>query len=340
MTRESILKNTPGDDDGRINEKLRPTRLRDVIGQRAVVARLEVLLDAARKSSEGLQHILFDGPPGLGKTTLASVLPKELGFDLILTSGPALKNPKEVMPYLTNLTENAVLFIDEIHRLPRAVEEFIYPAMEDYRIDIVLGEGLGARTLSMPLKKFTLIGATTRSGMLTAPLRERFITRQHLDYYTDEELGQIVEINARKIGLTIDEAAASEIARRARGTPRIANSHLYWVRNYAISRGDGTATLPLVREALKMQEIDEAGLDQQDRRYLDTLIRVFAGGPAGVEALAATMNVAVDTLSEEVEPFLLRRELIVRTPRGRQATPKAYEHLGGFDKGPEQGQLF
>jgi Holliday junction DNA helicase RuvB len=341
MTRDKILGEASGAENAP-QEALRPSKLTDVVGQRAVVERLSISLDAARKRGEALQHILLDGPPGLGKTTLATVLPKELGVDLVLTSGPALSKPGDLMPYLTNLTERAVLFIDEIHRLPRVVEEFIYPAMEDFRVDIVLGEGLGARTLSMPLKRFTLIGATTRSGMLSSPLRDRFVIREHLDYYSDEELTRIVNINARKLSMAISPEAAWELARRSRGTPRIANSYLYWVRNYAISKGDGTADVALVKEALAMQEVDAEGLDRQDRRYLDTLLRVFGGGPAGVEAIAATMNIPVDTLSEEVEPFLLRREFIVRTPRGRRATTKAFEHLGlGFSGGAAgQGKLF
>lgn len=328
MTRTRILSGETPADAKVIDDQLRPSRLEDMIGQRAVVERLAILVDAARKHGEGLQHILFDGPPGLGKTTLATALPRELGVDCVLASGAALASPKEIMPYLTNLTEHAVLFVDEIHRLPRAVEEFIYPAMEDYRIDIVLGEGLGAKTLSLPLKKFTLIGATTRAGLLSSPLRDRFVVREHLDFYTDDELCRIVQINAAKLRVAIEEAAAWELARRSRGTPRIANSHLRWVRNYAISKADGKATLQIARDALEMQEIDVHGLDRQDRRYLETLIRVFDGGPAGVEAIAATMNLTVDTLAEDVEPFLLRREFIVRTPRGRRATPTAYEHLG------------
>lgn len=339
MTREQYVGPDDLEKEKKQDDSLRPSQLEEVIGQQAVVARLRVSVDAARKKGEALQHLLLDGPPGLGKTTLATVLPKELGVDLVFTSGPALKTPKDVMPYLTNLTERSVLFIDEIHRLPSQVEEFIYPAMEDYRIDIVIGEGLGARTLSMPLKRFTLIGATTRSGQLTAPLRDRFVIREHLDYYTEDELVRILEINARKLGVPMEEDALLELARRSRGTPRVANSHLYWIRNYAISRSDGRATLELVKEALAMQEIDALGLDRQDRRYLTTLIRVFGGGPAGVEALAATMNVPSETLADEVEPFLLRKELIVRTPRGRQATPTAFTHVG-MAPGPRQGNLF
>ena len=334
MTREttisgSDLEDDPGKNDpASFDDQLRPTRLKDVIGQRSVIERLEVLVDAARKRREGMQHILFDGPPGLGKTTLAMALHRELDVDLVLTSGPVLKSPKELMPYLTNLTEHAMLFIDEIHRMPRTVEEFIYPAMEDYRVDIVLGEGLGARTLSMPLKKFTLIGATTRSGLLSAPMRDRFLVHEHLDYYDDDDLCHILKINAAKLKTTIDDASVLELACRSRGTPRVANAHLHWARNYATSKADGNISLPIVQRALAMQQIDAEGLDRQDRRYLDTLLRVFDGGPAGVEAIAATMNLSVDTLSEAVEPFLLRREFIVRTPRGRRATPRAWTHLG------------
>lgn len=342
MARERFLGAEPPDESDElkvVEETLRPTRLQDVIGQRAVIERLRISVDAAQKRNEPLQHVLLDGPPGLGKTTLASVIPKELGVDLVIASGPTLKAPKDALPYLTNLTERSVLFIDEIHRIPAQVEEFIYPAMEDFRVDIVIGQGLGARTVNMPLKRFTLIGATTRSGALTAPLRDRFVIREHLDYYADDELVRILAVNARKLNLPIGEEAMMELARRSRGTPRIANSHLYWIRNYAISRGDGTATLDMVREALAMQEVDGMGLDRQDRRYLETLIRVFSGGPAGVEALAATMNVPSDTLADEVEPYLLRRELIVRTPRGRQATPAGFEHIGALGKRP-QGRLF
>jgi Holliday junction DNA helicase RuvB len=316
------------------DDSLRPGKLEDVVGQQEVVDRLRISLHAARLRGEPLQHLLLDGPPGLGKTTLAGIIPRELGVPFVMTSGPALNRPADVMPYLTNLAERAVLFIDEIHRLPRAVEEFIYPAMEDFRVDIVLGEGLGARTLSMPLKKFTLIGATTRSGMLTGPLRDRFILREHLDFYSDAELGRIVANNARKLALQIDDEGIIELAKRSRGTPRIANSLLYWVRDFAFTAtGNAVADADIVRRALHMRGVDIEGLDRQDRRFLDTLIRVFGGGPTGVEALAATMNVPVDTLSEEVEPFLLRKEFIVRTPRGRQATPRAFEHLGTLPPG-------
>src|SRR5207244_6365370 len=282
-----------------------------------------------------------DGPPGLGKTTFATVLPNELGTSIQLTSGPALTNPKDLMPFLTNAGEGSFLFIDEIHRMPRVVEEFIYPAMEDFRIDIVLGEGMNARTISMQLQHFTLIGATTRSGLLSSPMRDRFKMHEHLEFYSVEELAQIVRINARKLQTDISDDASVEIARRSRGTPRIANARLWWSRHYTTSEADGRITLDVAREALDMMEVDAEGLDKQDRRYLETIIGVFDGGPTGVEALAATMNLPTDTLSDDIEPYLLREQFMVRSPRGRVAMPRAYQHLGLKPPGSEgQGTLF
>jgi holliday junction DNA helicase RuvB len=318
-----------------VDDKLRPQRLSEIIGQRAVAERLEISLAAAQKRGEPLPHILFDGPPGLGKTTFATVLHNELGVELNLTSGAALDKKMDVMPFLTNASEGSILFIDEIHRLPRAVEEFIYPVMEDFRVDVVLGEGMSARTINLPLKKFTIIGATTRSGMLSAPLRERFGMHEHLEFYDVDDLARIITINAGKLRSNLVDKAAWELAARSRGTPRIANARLRWVRDYALARADGHISLSVARDALDMQEIDSEGLDKQDRRYLETLIRVFAGGPTGVEALAATMNVSVDTLKDEVEPYLLRREYVVRSPRGRQVTSAAYLHLGLPEPPPE-----
>src|SRR4051812_36684000 len=289
----------PGD------EKLRPQRLSEVIGQRVVAERLAIALEAAKKRNEPLPHILFDGPPGLGKTTFATVLHNELGVELSMTSGPALAKNADVMPYLTNAAEGSILFIDEIHRLPAVVEEFIYPVMEDFRVDIVLGEGMNARTINLPLKKFTIIGATTRSGMLTGPLRDRFQMHEHLEFYDVDDLAKIVAINAGKLRTTVTPEAAWELAERSRGTPRLANSRLRWVRDYATARADGHITLSVARDALAMQEVDPEGLDKQDRRYLETLVKVFHGGPTGVEAMAATMSVSSDTLDDEVEPFLL-----------------------------------
>ena len=330
MARQAVVQAEPDEPDKQRERDaaLRPRWLREVIGQRAVVQRLGITLNACRKLKEPLAHILFDGPPGLGKTTFATVLPNELGTTIQMTSGPALSRPSDMLPFLSNATEGSILFIDEIHRMPRVVEEFIYPAMEDFRVDIVLGEGMNARTISMSLNHFTLIGATTRSGMLSSPMRDRFKMHEHLEFYSVEELATIVRINAKKLQSELSDDAAIEIARRSRGTPRIANARLWWSRHYATSEADGKITLDLAREALDMAEVDREGLDKQDRRYLETLVGVFEGGPAGVEALAATMTLPSDTLSDEIEPYLLREQFIVRTPRGRVATARAYALLG------------
>jgi Holliday junction DNA helicase RuvB len=334
MPRQAVVHGDQPEEGRRRDDALRPRWLHEVIGQGAVVRRLKISLNACKKLKEPLAHILFDGPPGLGKTTFATVLPNELGTSIQMTSGPALTNPKDLMPFLTNATEGSILFIDEIHRMPRVVEEFIYPAMEDFRIDIVLGEGINARTLSLPLKRFTLVGATTRSGLLSGPMRDRFKIHEHLEFYSVDELAEIVRINARKLQTEMADEAALELARRSRGTPRVANRRLWWARSYATSESDGRITLDVAKAALAMDEVDAAGLDKQDRRYLDILTGVFEGGPTGVEALAATMNLPADTLSEEIEPYLLREQFIVRTPRGRLATPKAYQLLGRPVKNP------
>ncbi len=251
------------DEDDRL---LRPQRIKDMVGQQEVAERLGIALDAAHKRSEPLGHILFDGPPGLGKTTFALCIPRELGVNVQIASGAALMAPKDLIPYLSNAEEGSVLFIDEIHRLPKAVEEFLYPAMEDFRIDITLGDGVNARTINMALRPFTLIGATTRTGLISAPLRDRFHLREHLDFYTVEELGEIVPRNAGKLRVKIDPTSTAEIARRSRGTPRLANNRLRWVRGYATSRADGEITLEVAQAALEMQGIDVLGLDGQDRK--------------------------------------------------------------------------
>ena len=327
MARETIISGggTPQDDADR---DLRPQRMEEMVGQRDVIERLRIAIQAAKKREESLGHILFDGPPGLGKTTFAMCLPRELGTSIQLTSGPVLKAPKDLIPYLTNAEERSVLFIDEIHRIPRAVEEYLYTAMEDYRIDIVLGEGVNARTVNLTLKPFTLVGATTRAGLLSAPLRDRFHIREHLGFYEIPELTEIVRRSAKKLQVPIDDDAAVEIARRSRSTPRIANNRLRWCRDYADSKANGRISLPVATAALQMSGIDRLGLDKQDRGFLETIIRVFGGGPVGVEAVAHTMNLAPDTLSDEVEPFLLRAGLLVRTPRGRMVTADAFTHLG------------
>jgi Holliday junction DNA helicase RuvB len=326
MSREPILH--PSDESGDEDWALRPRRMQEMVGQRAVYARVEIAVDAASKRGESLGHILFDGPPGLGKTTFATCIPRDMGVPCQIASGATLKAPKDLIPYLTNAQERSVLFIDEIHRMQKAVEEFLYPAMEDFRIDLTLGEGVNARTINMRLKPFTLIGATTRTGLLSAPLRDRFQMREHLDFYSVEELAEIVGRNAGKLRVEIDPEASVEIASRSRSTPRLANNRLRWVRDYATSRAEGKITLQVARDALEMQGIDVLGLDPQDRKYLETIARVFDGGPAGVEAIGHTMNVPVDTLIDEVEPFLLRSELIIRTPRGRRITTSALDHLG------------
>jgi holliday junction DNA helicase RuvB len=325
MVREKTLEaGLPDDDD---DHSLRPQRLNEVIGQRDVAERLRIGVEAAKKRGDAMGHILFDGPPGLGKTTLATCIPNELGVPFATAQGPGLKAPRDLIPYLSTLEERSVLFIDEIHRLPRAVEEYLYSAMEDFRIDIVLGEGINARTVSLPLKPFTLIGATTRAGMLSAPLRDRFQVREHLEFYDETDVSLIVVRSAAKLDVKIEAEAADEIARRSRGTPRIANNRLRWVRDFAESRADGVVTLEVAHRALAMIGVDDLGLGKQDRKYLEALIRVFGGGPAGIEAIAHTINVPSDTLEDEVEPFLLRSEMVIRTPRGRMVTTNAYRHL-------------
>ncbi len=340
MVREKIVSGDAEDDDSlpskgltlppgvaETDTVLRPKRISEMVGQQAVMDVLYIAIDAAKKRGDPLGHILLDGPPGLGKTTFATCIPREMGVPIKMASGPGIKAPKELIPYLTNLERGEVLFIDEIHRLPKPVEEYLYTAMEDFQIDIVLGEGVNARTLNLAIPPFTLIGATTRAGMLSAPLRDRFQIREHLGFYEHSELVEILRRNAEKLNIKIDDDAATEIAERSRGTPRWANNHLLWVRDFAQSKANGEISFSVAQKALLMRGIDELGLDRQDRRYLETLIRVFNGGPAGIEAIGHTMSVSSDTLEDEVEPFLLRSELIIRTRRGRCATVKAFEQL-------------
>jgi Holliday junction DNA helicase RuvB len=338
MARETVLSGYSEESDE--DRDLRPQRMSEMVGQRDVHERLQIVVDAARKRDEPLGHVLFDGPPGLGKTTFAMCIPRELGVRFQLATGPALKAPKDLVPYLTNAEERSVLFIDEIHRLNSAVEEYLYTAMEDFRIDIVLGDGINARTHNLWLKPFTLIGATTRAGLLSAPLRDRFQVREHLGFYSVPELTEIVLRSAKKLDVGVEDKAAREIAERSRSTPRIANNHLRWVRDYADSRADGRVNLKVARDALKMIGIDALGLGKVDRQYLSTIVRVFDGGPVGIDAIAHTMNASSDTLEDEVEPFLLRSELVVRTPRGRVVTTKAYQHLNlkADDTDPDEPQ--
>ncbi|MEC8475460.1 MAG: Holliday junction branch migration DNA helicase RuvB, partial [Planctomycetota bacterium] len=295
------------------DHSLRPRLMDEMVGQQDVIERLRIAIEAAQQRGEPLGHLLFDGPPGLGKTTFATVIPAEMGTTVQMANGAGLKAPKDLLPYLTNLSEDSVLFIDEIHRVPKSVEEYLYTAMEDFRIDIVLGEGVNARTLNYEIQPFTLIGATTRAGMLSAPLRDRFQIREHLGWYTQTELREIILRNSVKLKIKVDKDSAMVIANRSRSTPRLANTRLLWVRDYAQSKTNGVVDEQITAAALDMIGIDSLGLDKQDRNYLDTLIRIFAGGPTGLEAIAHTMNVSSDTLEDEVEPFLLRSELMVRT---------------------------
>ncbi|HEV2349585.1 MAG TPA: Holliday junction branch migration DNA helicase RuvB [Terriglobia bacterium] len=314
-------------DEESFNRTLRPPSLAEYVGQKKVVEKLSIALEAARKRSEPLEHALFYGPPGLGKTTLAYIIANANGSRIITTSGPSLERTGDLLGILTNLNQGDILFIDEIHRLAVNIEEFLYSAMEDFKVDIVLDKGMNARTINVPLKKFTLLGATTRAGSLSAPLRNRFGLFYHLEFYTDDDLRQIVLRSARIIEARIDESGAGEIARRARGTPRVANRLLRRVRDFAEVKAGGVITPEIARDALKLEGVDELGLDDLDRNFLSTIIRIYGGGPVGVEAISATLNEEVDTLVDMVEPFLLQQGFISRTRSGRMANEPAFRHL-------------
>ena len=316
------------EDDLEIDRSLRPRRLDEYLGQQRVKENLGVLIDAARGRDETLDHILLSGPPGLGKTTLAAVIAAELDVHLKTTSGPAIERAGDLAAILTNLEERDVLFIDEIHRLNRAVEEILYPAMEDFALDIVIGKGPAARSLRLDLPRFTLVGATTRTGLLTGPLRDRFGMAFRLDYYTPDELAAIVDRSAGILGVLIDQEGAAEIARRSRGTPRLANRLLKRVRDYAQVKHEGHVNEDIAAEALAFFEVDHIGLDKMDLAILDTLINKFNGRPVGLNTLGAAVGEGTDTLEDVYEPYLLQLGFLARTPKGRQATPRAYEHLG------------
>ena len=327
MSRERLLS---GGEEGeeKLGLSLRPRNLEEYIGQRQVVESLRIALEAAKKRGEPLEHVLLHGPPGLGKTTLAYIIAAELGTKLNRTSGPALERPADLVGILSNLEEGDVLFIDEIHRLPHSVEEYLYSAMEDFEVTFVYGKGAYARALPFRLNRFTLVGSTTRAGLLSPPLRDRFGMTYHLDFYSPEELAEVIKRSAQLLGVRIDEEGALEIARRSRGTPRVANRLLRRVRDYAEVKSDGKITKELADEALTREGVDKAGLDRLDRLYLTTILENYRGGPVGVEALAATLNEEASTLIDVVEPFLLKMGFIIRTPAGRKAGEAAWAHLG------------
>jgi len=316
------------DDDVQYEAGLRPRTLDGYIGQDRVRANMQVSIAAAKGRGEALDHVLLYGPPGLGKTTLAYVIGNELGVPVRATAGPVIERPGDLAAILTNLAEREVLFIDEIHRMPPAIEEILYPAMEDFELDIVIGQGPGARSVKVPLQPFTLIGATTRAGLLTSPLRARFGIVHRLDFYQEGDIEEIVRRSARILGVAIDDAAARELARRSRGTPRIANRLLRRVRDYAQVRADGAITQEVARAALHLLEVDDQGFDDIDRRLLRTIIEKFNGGPVGISSIAAAVSEERDTIEDIYEPFLIQVGFLDRTPRGRVATARAYQYFG------------
>jgi len=316
------------DEDIILDTSLRPQGFSDYIGQEKVKENLQIFIEAAKRRGEALDHALFYGPPGLGKTTLAYIIAREMNVNIKTTSGPVIEHAGELSAILTNLGERDVLFIDEIHRLNRVVEEILYPAMEDFQLDLIVGQGPSARSIKMNLPKFTLVGATTRAGLLTSPLRDRFGIVHRLEFYNPEDLQQIIHRSARILQVTIEELGAMEIARRSRGTPRIANRLLRRVRDYAQVKAKGIITQEVADKALKMLEVDDLGLDQMDRKLLLTIIEKFDGGPVGLETLAAAIGEEKDTLEDVYEPFLIQLGYLDRTPRGRKATRLAYQHFG------------
>ncbi|NVN98681.1 MAG: Holliday junction branch migration DNA helicase RuvB [Geobacteraceae bacterium] len=338
MTR--VIEPMATDEELYMESSLRPRTLEEYVGQEKAKGNLRIFIDAAKQRSEALDHVLLYGPPGLGKTTLANIIACEMGVNIKSTSGPVIERPGDLAAILTNLEANDVLFIDEIHRLSHTVEEILYPAMEDFQLDIIIGQGPSARTIKLDLPKFTLVGATTRAGLLSSPLRDRFGVISRLEFYTDNELAFIVRRSARILNIGIVEEASLELARRSRGTPRIANRLLRRVRDFAQILGDGTITMKIVKESLKLLEVDEMGFDNMDRTVLLTIIDKFGGGPVGLDTLAAAICEESDTIEDVIEPFLIQQGFLNRTPRGRVATRAAYLHFGRIAPETPQGALF
>jgi holliday junction DNA helicase RuvB len=336
---ERIVDSTDTLEDELYGASLRPHSFDEYVGQERVVENLRIAIDAAKGRGEPLEHVLFYGPPGLGKTTLAALIARELEANFRPTSGPTLEKPKDLVGILTSLEKGDVFFVDEVHRLGRVVEEFLYPAMEDFQIDFVVDRGAYAKTLKLPLRRFTLVGATTRAGMLTAPLRERFGIVHHLDYYSVAELERIVRRSASVLNVPIDADAAHTIAARSRGTPRVANRLLRRVRDFAEVRADGRVTEAIANEALQREGVDQLGLDRLDRAFLRTIVEQYRGGPVGIAAIAATLTEDAETLEDVVEPFLLKEGFVTRTASGRRATAHAYHHLGIVRGAPAQERL-
>jgi Holliday junction DNA helicase RuvB len=328
MSDDRLLTPAPLDDDAQYDAGLRPRKLEDYIGQDRVRENLEVSIAAARQRDEALDHVLLYGPPGLGKTTLAYVIANELGVTVRATSGPVIEKPGDLVGILSNLQAREVLFIDEIHRMQPAIEEILYPAMEDFEADIVIGQGPGARSVKLPIERFTLVGATTRAGLLTSPLRARFGIVHRLDFYTEADIEEIVRRSARILGVELVGNAANEIARRSRGTPRIANRLLRRVRDFAQVRADGRITTQVAEAAMKLLEVDQYGFDDVDRRLMLTIIEKFGGGPVGLSSIAAATSEEPDAIEDMHEPFLIQIGFLERTPRGRVATARAYEYFG------------
>jgi Holliday junction DNA helicase RuvB len=341
MTRERLVTGKPtSNEEEEFTWSLRPKTIDEYIGQRNIVEKLSISIEASNRRNEPHEHLILYGPPGLGKTTLAHIIAREKNTRLVTTSGPSLTRIADLMGILTNLEKCDILFVDEIHRLPKTVEEFIYPAMEDFRVDFVVDKGPFSKVINVPLKRFTLIGATTRVGLLSAPLRDRFGISYHLDFYPSDEIQKIVLRSARILNVEIDDEGAQIIADRSRGTPRVANRLLRRVRDYALVKADGFITPDIAGKSLAMEGVDNRGLDDLDRSLLKVIIEYYNGGPVGIDAVAATLSEEVDTLEELVEPYLLKIGFLMRTKRGRTVSPEAYRHLGIKWKGTAQGSLF